>query len=525
MLNVNEKAPAFAFQLCLGLMAILTAFLLSFVPTIVQAMPGSDTSMPNSEMLGVVRDDLTEAKRAKLPKGHFTSVNSCTCHRELLNQWKDSMHSKALTDPFFRYEYELIKEEDGQKAADFCLTCHAPGELLTNGEGALDADEGTNGLVCTVCHQIAGQTVENEKIGNASFGYSNKNPDGILRAQLEDPKGASHPALEEPYYNTAEYCGNCHQLALPQNDLVIDNTYKDWAASSFAKEGKTCQNCHMFKNANELQAPYKGIAGVGGKERENIFGMTFVGGNVEQSDAKLATALLQSAAKVEIAYEGKDILAAGDTVPLKVKVTNVGAGHALPGGITGLSVMWLSVSSVDVNGEDKQEIGRFDFSPRLLDKEGNAVGAEFHKAEQIQDDNRLLPGASKESEFSFTMPASDEARYFLAELKYQTAHDEVIEPSGVANPITVMASADTGFFVSEEARKTAEDIRAEAKRMDDLGGLLIEAEGNKVAFELPGWAKIALYILGGIVLLGIIAAAIVFLKPKKKYQPRHSVKK
>lgn len=497
--------------------ALLALLLIPQLLSIASASPGNSHEM-NSTILGIVRDDLLEAKRAKLPQGHFSDVNGCTCHRELLNQWNDSMHAKALTDEFFRYEYEIIQKEEGQKAADFCLACHAPGDMLTGGTGEKNAPKGVNGLVCTVCHQIAGQTVENSKIGNASFGYSPKAPDGVLRAQLENPKGAPHETMLEPYYNNSEFCGNCHQIRLPHNDFVIDNTYQEWATSKFAAEGKNCQNCHMFRDAKNLQAPYSGEATSMGTTRDNIFGMTFVGGNLEQSNAKLVQALLESAAKLELSYDGPDILKAGDEAKLKVTVTNVGAGHSIPGGITGLSQMWLTASSVDVNGENKQEIASFDFSPKLLDDKGTVLGVEFHKAAAISDDNRIAPGDSKEFEYSFVMPEGADNSYFLAELNYKTARDDVIAPSGVKNPSTVMASAEQGFFASAEAKASAEEIRSKQDKQDELGGLILDEKSTGI----PEWLLFVLIGVAALILIAVIVIVVLRARSRKSYVPRHS---
>ena len=47
---------------------------------------------------------------------------------------------------------------------------------------------------------------------------------------------------------SSEFCQSCHQFApdgLALNGKLLENTYAEWKASRFAREGVQCQDCHM----------------------------------------------------------------------------------------------------------------------------------------------------------------------------------------------------------------------------------------------------------------------------------------
>src|SRR5258705_80878 len=51
-----------------------------------------------------------------------------------------------------------------------------------------------------------------------------------------------------PAFLKAEFCGGCHQFApdgFALNGKLLENTYNEWKASRFAREGVQCQDCHM----------------------------------------------------------------------------------------------------------------------------------------------------------------------------------------------------------------------------------------------------------------------------------------
>ena len=385
----------------------------------------------------------------KVSSAQFASYQGCSCHSTLQNQWASSMHAQSLKDPFYKLQTKQVEQTAGKDVVEFCDTCHAPAAVMAGGVKTAEKNDALNGITCTVCHQVTAQHAKNP--GNASLAYPKGGPDGVLHAQIMDPK-AAHQASGNKLYDTSEYCGACHDVTHPANGLKLETTYSEWKKSDYAKQGVTCQKCHMAATT-ALSAPTEDQAAMGGPTRKNIYAMTFIGANVAQSDKQLATALLKKAAKVQI--EAKtDIVPAGKEEAINVKVTNTGAGHSIPTGLTEVRNMWLSISTIDENGS-KTEVGRTEFGTKLTNAKGKDVGAQFWLGAKKKSDVRIKPGETFEQEVKIKMPTSAQEQTLVAELKYQSAKDEVIAPSGVKNPTTVMAASSTALYASEAAKSAA----------------------------------------------------------------------
>jgi hypothetical protein len=51
-----------------------------------------------------------------------------------------------------------------------------------------------------------------------------------------------------PAFQDARFCGACHQFdddGYALEGKLLENTFAEWQASRYAREGVTCQNCHM----------------------------------------------------------------------------------------------------------------------------------------------------------------------------------------------------------------------------------------------------------------------------------------
>ena len=140
----------------------------------------------------------------------------------------------------------------------------------------------------------------------------------------ETPAGASdataageHGGVERtPFFERSEFCQSCHQFAFGgPNGKAIQNTYNEWKASIWAKEGVSCQSCHMPQRKHL----WRGI-----HDRE----------------------MTQGAVDLEVALDPK---AGKDTVAATITLTNQGAGHYFPTYIT---------PSVDVIAELEDAAGK-----------------------------------------------------------------------------------------------------------------------------------------------------------------------
>lgn len=192
----------------------------------------------------------------------LTNQDCRGCHAAVFAEWEESYHSRAFTDSNVQAAFQHFGY-DRQ-----CQTCHAPEHRLILDPletVSLRADERETGVDCLSCH---GQRQEG------------------VAATRSIPNAPCRPTLE-PMLSNSQACAACH--------VTI---HKDWLASSYAAEGKTCQTCHMPKVDGRS----------GGRSH------VCLGGHDD--------ALVRSGVRMTSRQEGKEML---------VEVTNHATGHNFPG--------------------------------------------------------------------------------------------------------------------------------------------------------------------------------------------------
>jgi hypothetical protein len=413
--------------------SILLTAMLVIVPTVATALP-------------------------EIPSDRFESSQGCGCHAGLLGQWRVSMHAKALTDPLYLLKLKEADEATNGALGPFCNGCHAPiavmaGELTGIDQSMVSA-AGVEGVSCDFCHQVTGT---DGPLGNTSVEVT---ADGTKRAQLADP-AAPHPAAYSKFHETAEFCGNCHNVDHPGNGLHLEATYSEWKAGPYAAEGITCQDCHMTPGPG-VRKPNPGKAAGSGPNRPHIYTMTFAGGNVGLGDAPLAEERLKAAAEIEL--ELPELVESGQ-VTLKTTITNVGAGHYLPTGLTEVRQMWLEVVATDADGTELLRERR-DFGSVLKDAEGK-YPVELWEAVAFHSDDRIPPRESTSNEYAFTMgtgPVTVEAA-----LSYRSCSEEMAAKAGVEIPTTIMTSAKRQVFASAQQKTEALEAEMETEEAESGG--------------------------------------------------------
>ncbi len=268
----------------------------------------------------------------------FKKPEKCgTCHREIYQEWKESMMAQSFSHRWDEVEYFQLALRHAQKEPKVagvkagCIACHSPLAFLAGDIPPKPVAANTRaneGVSCEVCHHISG-TTEKEPF-NFSFIIQ---PGKTKIGPRTDAKPMGHKVKPSEFIKTAEFCATCHDEASPYGAWV-KSTYREWKAGPYAKEGVTCQDCHMYR------AP--GKAALMGPKRTDLAHHVFHGSH---SPTKLAGA-------VDLAlYTNKHDVTPGATVKIRAELFNGKVGHMIPSGSTEERMLWLEVWAVDATGK------------------------------------------------------------------------------------------------------------------------------------------------------------------------------
>jgi len=387
-----------------------------------------------------------QSKTGAFASAEFSKSRLCsTCHGNIFGQWDGSMHSKANEDFFYQAMLqEYVKAAENESLPQtFCSRCHTPigvvSEELPPMDGSKLSEVSKEGVQCDFCHVV----VESEGIGNAPYILEPGNTKWGRALETSGKKRASaHEIKGYELYEEARYCGMCHNIYHPENNLTLAATYTEWNESSYAEAGVSCQACHMTPGIIGFAAN-PGKAASNGPEREHIYTHFFVGANAfvtavlgESRHEKRALEFLKQAASLSV--RAPETAKAGERVDVEVEITNSGAGHMLPTGVTEERELWLELRVKDAEGRVLYHSGSLDEKGRLepettvyrtvfADSEGKPT-KKIWEAESLLSDNRISPKASVLEKHSFIMPESALNPIRVeASLYYRSASQEHID--------------------------------------------------------------------------------------------------
>jgi len=358
------------------------------------------------------------------------------CHPEQYRSWSKSMHQQ-YTNPAFQWAFEQASKDTKGAVDQFCPRCHSPiavlgGETMTPGQYSRLSDLARKGVQCDFCHVL--DKVSPDWPGNGSFHVS---PGLVKRGPLRNAVSPFHKTAYSALHTEADFCGMCHNVSHPGTHLQLENTFTEWKNSDYAKKNITCQSCHMPSAANQAAA-------VKGPVRPLIHRHTFVGANVRAADPSIAAANLKRAADIKITASDGTVNY-GQKLQFNVRVTNKGAGHYLPTGITELREMWWELTLTDADGNvvfTKEQM----FNTIMEDASGLHDGTvPIWKAVKVYRDNRIAPHASATVPVDFTVPYSLTVGDLKAKavLKYRSLPLRFFRQAGLGqDPVTVMAQTE-----------------------------------------------------------------------------------
>ncbi|MBI3635947.1 MAG: hypothetical protein HY216_06975 [Candidatus Rokubacteria bacterium] len=254
-----------------------------------------------------------------VPPARFSALErslqpeSCgTCHAVQFADWRTSIHAASMGPGIAGQLVEMAPRE-----ARGCYVCHAPlaeqapyvpapgGGVTPN--RLFDRALHARGVPCAGCH------VRNHQ----RFGPPRRDgsvDDRAPRAPL--PHGG---VTRTPAFLASEFCAGCHQFApggFAVNGKLVQDTYEEWKASRFARDGVQCQDCHM----PDRRHLWRGI-----HDAEMVRGGLAIDAHVDGGPYRV-----------------------GDVATVVLSVTSVGVGHAFPTYVTPRVI--LRVELVDAAG-------------------------------------------------------------------------------------------------------------------------------------------------------------------------------
>lgn len=357
------------------------------------------------------------------------------CHQEIGKQWKGAMHAQAEVDPIYKRIYNLAAKETKGETNAYCSSCHTPISTTTGNINRKQKDPqtelGKKGVSCDFCHTVS----EVKETHNAQ--YVSK-PGNTKRGPFKDANSPAHDTKYSELHTKSEFCGSCHDVTHPVNDLAIERTYTEWKEGPYntgdPETTTYCQDCHMTPGP-QVNKPNPGRAAIMGPKRDHIYTHYFVGGNTfitesygYKNHSQKAKERLQSAAKLKIL----NIKNTSNMMEFKVKVKNVGAGHKLPTGLTESRQIWLEIKATDAAGKTIFLVGNLN-NERDIDPEtaiyhtvlGNSKGektVKVWKADRILSDHRIPPKGHALEKFAFELPENVKGPINIdAKLNYRSA--------------------------------------------------------------------------------------------------------
>lgn len=407
--------------------------------------------------------------------------------------WAGAMKAHSARDPFWKAKVRSETALTPAAAAiieDKCLRCHAPAQhypLRVMGRPMRMADldaSGTEGVTCTVCHQISPDGLGRPESFTGGFLING-------RRQIYGPHERPFlmPMLHHTGYEArasahvleSALCATCHTVITPSLDangkvigeFVEQAPFLEWMASAHAREGRTCQSCHMpvLKDAQgRLAEQYIAHRPPGGPfpptRPRAPFGLhVFAGGNVrlplilagEFPDE--AAVLRESSDRAHEQLKRSVALSLTSAIrrkTLRIRVTVANrAGHKLPTAYPSRR-MWLHVAVRDADGAPvfetadpgagfqphRRTITRPDevmvYEAEYQDSEGRLTTSLLRATGYLKD-NRILPRGFQ-------------------------PRDPAIQPSGVDGDPDFVPGADTvDYEIGIEGHRAPFRIAVEAR--------------------------------------------------------------
>ena len=196
----------------------------------------------------------------------FPSATTCqTCHEDHYREWSVSPHAYAQLSPVFNAMQGTILKRTNGTNGDFCIRCHTQvgmnlGEplFLSNVDRHPVSREGITCIVCHRVNQAYGKESGRVKIvegdlfepvygptGNKELRRVIDSDEYQVNTERGKPGRAIHADAKKFFtLVTPGFCGTCHDVNL-LNGFRLEETFSEYKTAPAARQGITCQDCHM----------------------------------------------------------------------------------------------------------------------------------------------------------------------------------------------------------------------------------------------------------------------------------------
>lgn len=311
------------------------------------------------------------------PEKVFPASSKCKkCHLRAFEEYEESVVARAIVTPTFRAMLEDYASKNKDKR--YCLNCHAPQAVVfpdladSMVKQILSGDPTFEGVGCIQCHLI--KSVEPNTKGHPPIKLE---PGRTVFGGYKDfLESKAHDSQYLDLFKKSDLCLSCHTNAPPS--VPDAEAVGNWKGTKAAKEGKTCQTCHMPQgfdsSANE-------------EKKRDIAGHEFNG---------KSPALRKQAFDLDYDAEVQ-----GQQTKLTVKLKNL-----VPHNVPTTHPIWNQVYlQALVKGRNLTEVFREKryYGKTFADANGNKTLMD-HDAVKLLEDTALKPEETRSETFSFPTP-------------------------------------------------------------------------------------------------------------------------
>ena len=224
-----------------------------------------------------------------LAESNFPSASQCAgCHSLIYKEWASSNHAYASISPMFHKFEQAITELTQGTIGSFCVRCHQQVGTQRGEKRELPlwkrSKVSREGVTCITCHRVteaygkvngernivSGDIYEpvygSVKDGKFADVIAKKEEYNIATSSKERGKKIHASVKRFAQISKSEFCASCHQVAVNLG-IKLEVVWEQYRDSPAAKNGVSCQDCHMGKTPGRAEGYVKApVAIVNGNE-------------------------------------------------------------------------------------------------------------------------------------------------------------------------------------------------------------------------------------------------------------------